>query len=239
MAHQITFTIPGVTDPAEVSELLQRVLREDGYELEVTDRVFGITITGRQTRRLMDEITATAVIANAFNYGLKVMPSHVQRTFYRQRSYGSQWGRHIPASVYAWAAGLVWREMPADQLPPGTAKPECRYFKTNDCGLLDGAVEHVGLSTELPRGKVFSVRDGHGWALATTQELPKRSATEAWLVLGPAFPDDKTLVPYTAFPGRMAAAVPADWDGDLAKLDLETVPYGVKYVSPETAELCA
>ena len=32
---------------------------------------------------------------------------------------------------------------------------------------------------------------------------------------------------------------PPDWDGDLTKLDLETVPYGVKAGSPETADLCA
>lgn len=237
MSHEVSVHVDGTDDQTQAAEIVRQALEKYGCQARI-ETVYRVAVS-HLPRFPRDVLTAAAVIADAFHHSLKVMPTHVQHTFYRQRRGGSQWGRHIPTSVHAWAEAIAWREVPHDQLPPGTAKPECRYFKTNDCGLLDGAVEHVGLSTDVPRGKIFSVNGAHGWGLMTTQELPKQCATEAWLILGPAFPDDKTLVPYTAFPGRMAAAPPADWDGDLAKLDLETVPYGVKYVSPETADLCA
>lgn len=232
MDHHFTFKIPGVPDPEGILELCLKALRGAGYEPEVERRVTEVVITGRPPNRADDE--TTYAVKAAFLNGVVNRPDHTSGLF-RQRPAGSQWGRYVPPNPDAWAA-LAWREVPHDQLPPRAANPTCRYFKTNDPALLDGAVEHVGLSTDIPRGQVFSSRGPHGWQLVTATELPRRCATEAWLVLGPAG-RDAGLIPWTAFPGRMAAAPPPDWDGDLSKLNLEEVPYGVKYVSPETVRL--
>lgn len=171
----------------------------------------------------------------AFNHAHRVNPNHVAG-FYKQRPNGSQWGT-VPPSPSSWAV-LGWEEVDYDAMPPGTALAGCRYFRSTHPILIDGSVEHVGLSSELDRERVFLVTGGpHGPYLATTQELPQKPATEAWLILGPAGGGDMNYVPWTAFPGRMAAAIPPTTE-KIEELDL-TRPYAVKYISKETAELCA
>lgn len=156
-----------------------------------------------------------------------------------QRPAGSQWGEWIPGSGSEWAA-IHWSEVAYSEMPEGSAIYGCRYFRTTDPRLLKGAVEHVGLSPELDRSRIRGmVLNSHGWSLVTDEELPRKPATEAWLILGstqyrptrekPEIP----MFPYTAFPGRMAATVPPDWDGDISKLDLATVPYVVKHIPLE------
>lgn len=175
------------------------------------------------------------LINDAFKYLERVNPKH-HATFFRQRPFGSQWGL-IPPTKEAWAV-CGWEEVPADQLPAGTALPVCKYYRTRLPLLLVDAVEHVALAPAFDRTKIFLVPGGsHGPYLATTEELPKLPATEAWLILGPASKDDGTLVPWTAFPGQMAATIPAHVE-KIEDLDL-TKPYAVKYVSKETAEFCS
>lgn len=236
MPHEVMVHVDGAADQTDAATLVKQALDRYGCQarIETVYRVAVRDVPPCGAARLSAGVT----ISDAFHHGLMVNEKHV-RGFYTQRPHGSQWGRHIPGSVSAWAAGVAWRRVPHDQLPPGTANPACQYFKTNDPALLNGAVEHVALSTMLDRSLIHAGAGPHGRYLYTTQELPKCSATEAWLILGPAAKDDPKLIPWTAFPGRMAAAPPPDWDGDLQKLDLENVPYGVRYISPETVELIA
>jgi hypothetical protein len=61
----------------------------------------------------------------------------------------------------------------------------------------------------MDRSKIFLVKNGYvGPYLATTEPLEKKPATEAWLVMGPTSKTDSTFVPWTAFPGRIAAPIP-------------------------------
>jgi len=171
----------------------------------------------------------------AFEY-LERVNAYRYKTFFRQRPAGSQWGI-IPPSPNAWAV-LDWVEVPASELPAGTTMPGCRYFRTTLPLMICDAVEQIGLSTEIPHDKIFLVKGGsHGPYLATLEELPKKPATEAWLVMRPAGKEDSTFVPWTAFPGRIAATIPPATQ-DIKELDLSQ-PYAVKHVSKETAELCA
>lgn len=175
-------------------------------------------------------------VRDAFKY-LERVNAHHYKTFFRQRPAGSQWGV-VPPSPDAWAV-LDWVEVDPATLPAGTTLPGCRYFRSTLPLLICDAVEQIGLSCELDRSKIFLVpgTDSHGPYLATTQEIPKKPATEAWLVMGPASKEDSTFVPWTAFPGRMAATIPAT-TRLIEELDLSR-PYAVKYISKETLELCA
>lgn len=197
-----------------------------------------ILFFGRVVDQLLRDRTKyalTGFVRDAFTY-LEKANGHHYKTFFRQRPAGSQWGV-IPPSPNAWAH-LDWVEVPASELPAGTTLPGCRYLRSTLPLLIRDAVEQIGLSTEIPHDKIFLVKGGsHGPYLATLEELPKKPATEAWLVLGPAGKEDSTLVPWTAFPGRMAATIPPTTES-IEQVDLN-LPYAVKHVSKETAELCA
>lgn len=233
MPHEVMVQVVGAADQTHAAAVVQDALKQYGCQARV-ETVYRVEVTELPPFLPTQPRTGAAeAIAAAFRHGLQVNAEHVLG-FYRQRPAGSQWGRHIPSSVLAWSCGVDWREVPHDQLPTGAGKSFCRYFKTNDPALLDGAVEHVALSTQIPRGEIQSTQGEHGWQLVTRLPVPKASATEAWLVLGPAGPKDPELIPWTAFPGRMAAAPPPGWDGDLSKLDLEETPYGVKFQPPES-----
>jgi hypothetical protein len=147
----------------------------------------------------------------------------------------------VPKTPEAWAA-LDWEEVDPKTLPPGTTLPGCRYLRTTHPLLLQDAVDWVGLSTDMDPEKIFFIpavpSDTHGPSLGTSEPIQPKPATEAWLILGPASKDDGTLVPWTAFPGRMAAPVPMTATSK-ERLDLKGTPFAVKYYSKETLELCS
>ncbi len=177
------------------------------------------------------------LIRDAFAYCQKVNPKHYE-TLIKQRPAGSQWGRLIPWSPDTWSVLGWWEAHPDADLPPGTYNPACRYFISEHLLLVDGAVEHVARSTSFKPADLRLAQGVHGPELITTTPLPQFPAHKAWLILGPASKEDSTLVPWTAFPGEMAAPVPPGTT-DIAQLDTARVPYAVKYYSEETLKLCS
>jgi hypothetical protein len=167
---------------------------------------------------------------------LRLAEAHY-RTLFGQRKTGSKWGASVPRGP-DWFLKRFWVEVPAVDLPTGAALPICRYFRTVDMDVLDGALESVAVLNELPehlQKLVQLVKSPHGYDLVMPAgtALPQKPACEAWLVLGPAGKNDETLIVWTAFPGRLAGGFDPDvtgFDGRIESVDF-TRPYAVKVLA--------
>ncbi len=139
------------------------------------------------------------------------------RTLVGQRKHGSQWGQVVPLQLEDYLFPL-WEVVPNTDLLPGTFHPSCLYFRTTDPTFLDDAVECVSALNALPeqlKVRVHVANGDHGpqFVLPADVVLPKKPAEEAWLILGPVSDEDKRLMIWTAYPGRLLRALDADIEG--------------------------
>jgi len=162
-----------------------------------------------------------------FQHTRNLNPSQAE-SLLGERKFGSKWGRDFTEEDF----DLNWVEQPKFEDSTGMFLPQCRYFALlkKDVQLaFPNCTQRVEV---LPAMNIADVQvqvsehvDQVRKHELVSNKVTERQCEVGWCIVGPAEDKDGNPIPdggemiWTSFPGEMTVRLPADWDGDLTKLD--------------------